>query len=257
MTADFLWLITSENKSFSLEANSVSRTGIFLLAIFLSFCAACATTDKSNKAEAYYKLGIAYLNDNKVQQAFVEFHKSYELDPHNKEVLNAIGIVYLLHLDEPNKAIQYFEGAVKEDPLYSEAFNNLGYAYEKTGNFEKAILNYKKALSNPLYPTAEKAYVNMGNSYYALGNFEAAIQSFKEAIKRAPSLSLAYWRMALCLNAMGRYGDASTAISEAVKLDPSYEGDREKAIEDLSVKKLRAKGREERDINDYIDILRY
>ncbi len=235
----------------------MNRARILLTIIILCLFAACATADKNDRADAYYKLGIAYLNDNKIQQAFVEFHKAYDLDPHNKEVLNAIGIVYLLHLDEPNKAIQYFEGAVKEDQLYSEAFNNLGYAYEKTGNFEKAISYYKKALSNPLYPTAEKAYVNMGNSYYAMGNFEAAMQSFKEAIKRAPSLSLPYWRMALCLNAMGRYGDASTAISEAVKLDPSYAGDREKAIEDLSVKKLRAKGREERDINDYIDILRY
>lgn len=235
----------------------MNRILIFLAIIILCICAACATADRSNRAEAYYKLGIAYLNDNKIQQAFVEFHKAYDLDPHNKEVLNAIGIVYLIHLDEPNKAIQYFEGAVKEDPLYSEAFNNLGYAYEKMGNFEKALFYYKKALSNPLYPTAEKAYINMGNSYYALGNFEASMQSYKEAIKRAPGLSLSYWRLALCLNAMGRYGEASTAIAEAVKLEPSYAGDREKAIEDLSVKKLRAKGREERDISDYLEILRY
>ncbi len=235
----------------------MSRAGIFLLVIILFLSAACATAGRENKAEAHYKLGIAYLNDNKVQQAFVEFHKAYELEPNKKEVLNAIGIIYLLHLDEADKAIQYFEKAVKEDPLYSEAFNNLGYGYEKIGNFEKAIFYYRKALSNPLYPTAEKAFINMGNSYYAIGNYEAAMQSYKEAVKRAPGLSMTYWRMALCLNAMGRYGDASTAISEAVKLDPTYAGDRDKAIEDLSVKKLRAKGREERDIGDYIEILRY
>jgi hypothetical protein len=56
---------------------------------------------------------------------------------------------------------------------------------------------------------------------------------------------------------MGRYGDASTAITEAVKLDPAYGGDREKAAEDLSLKKLRAKGYEEKDIIDYLEILRY
>lgn len=235
----------------------MSRSKIFLLVIIISFSAACATTDQGNRADAYYKLGIAYLNDNKVQQAFVEFHKAYELDPHRKEILNAIGIVYLLHLDETGKAISYFERAVKEDPLYSEAYNNLGYGHEKLGNFEKAISFYRKALSNPLYPTAEKAFINMGNSYYALGNFDAALQSYKEAIKRSPHLSNVYWRLALCLNAMGRYGDASTAITEAVKLDPAYGGDREKAIEDLNLRKLKAKGREEKDITDYLEILKY
>jgi Tfp pilus assembly protein PilF len=239
------------------EANGVIRSKILLLVIIISLSAACATTDNANRADAYYKLGIAYLSENKVQQAFVEFHKAYELNPHNKEILNAIGIVYLLHLEETDKAIEYFERAVKEDPLYSEAFNNLGYGFEKRGDFEKAISYYRKALSNPLYPTAEKAYINMGNSYYRLGNFDAALQSYKEAIKRAPGLGLAYWRLALCLNAMGRYGDASTAVSEAVKLEPAYGGDRGKAIEDLSLKKLKAKGREERDLQDYIEILKY
>jgi len=239
------------------EASGVSRSKIILLIIIFSFSAACATTDKTNRADAYYKLGIAYLSDNKVQQAFVEFHKAYELDPHNKEILNAIGTLYLLYLDETEKAISYFERAVKEDPLYSEAFNNLGYGYEKLGNFEKALSFYRKALSNPLYPTAEKAYINMGNSYFGLGNFDAALQSYKEAIKRSPGLSIAYWRLALCLNAMGRYGDAATAISEAVKLEPAYAGDREKAIEDLSLRKLKAKGREEREISDYLEILKY
>jgi type IV pilus assembly protein PilF len=233
----------------------VIRPKFFLLVIIIFLSAACATTDRTNKAEAYHKLGIAYLNENKVQQAFVEFFKAYELDPHNKEILFAIGTVYLLHLDETEKAISYFERAVKEDPLYSEAFNSLGYSYEKLGNFEKAIFFYGKALSNPLYPTAEKAYINMGNAYFGLGNYDASLQSYKEAIKRSPNLGIAYWRMALCLNAMGRYGDAATAVSEAVKLD--YAGDRDKAIEDLSLRKLKAKGREERDIGDYLEILKY
>ena len=233
------------------------RMGMVLLLMGSFLLAACATGDRANTAAAYYKLGVAYLNDNSIQRAYVEFHKAYELDPHNKEVLNAIGIVYLLHFDETRKAIEYFELALKEDPSYSEAFNNLGYCYEKLGNFEKAITYYRKALSNPLYPTAEKAYINLGNTYYRLGNFDEALQNYREAIKRAPGLSVIYWRLALCLNAMGRYGDASTAITQALKLDPEYAGDREKAVEELNVKKLKAKGVEEKDIVDYLEILKY
>lgn len=233
---------------------------IFNLIIALLLVSSCATMgrdDRIQEAEAHYKLGVAYSNEDKVQQAFVEFHKALELDPRNKEVLNALGIIHLLQFDEIEQAISYFEESVKADPEYSEAYNNLGYAHQKAGEFEKAISYYKKALSNPIYPTAEKAYYNMGFSYYRLGEFDAALNSFKEAIKRAPDLSLAYLGLALIYNATGKYGDASTAMAQAIKLSPVYRGDREKAAQDFAVKKLGAKGYEERDYRDYMEILKY
>jgi tetratricopeptide (TPR) repeat protein len=213
--------------------------------------------DAEKKAGAHYKIGLSYLNENNAQQAYVEFYKAYELDPKNKDVLNCIGIVYLLHFDEPLKAAEFFEKATKVDPNYSEAYNNLGYSYEKSSRFEKAIPFYKKAISNPVYSTVEKAYINMGNSYYRLGKYDDALASFKEAAKRAPALSLTFLRMALCYNAMGKYGDAATAMNQAISLDPIYKGDRVKAMEDFKAGKIKATGYEEQDIRDYIEILKY
>lgn len=232
------------------------------ISFLLSFCfmLACSTAQiekNPQMANAYYKIGVAYLNENKIQQAFVEFQKAYEINPHDKEVLNAIGIIYLLHFDELQKAAEYFEKAVKVDSDYSEAYNNLGVAHQKMEHFETAISFYKKALLNLMSRTPENAYINMGTSYYRLKNYESAINSFKEAIKRAPDLSLAYFRLALCYNAMGKYGDASASISHAVTLDPVYQGSREKALEDLSLKKFKATGYDEQDINDYLEILKY
>jgi type IV pilus assembly protein PilF len=220
----------------------------------------CATTpgqDQFQQAGAHYKVGVAYLNEAKVQQAFVEFQKAYELNPRDREVLYAIGIIYLLYFDETTKAIDFFEKATRVDPNYSDAYNNLGFAHEKLGRFDTAISYYKKAVSNLTYPTPEKSYISMGNSYYRLGRYEEAVISFKEATKRAPDLNLPYMRMALAYNALGRYGEASTALGYAIKLDPVYKGDIEKALEDFSIRKLRATGYEEKDIQDYIEILRY
>jgi hypothetical protein len=56
---------------------------------------------------------------------------------------------------------------------------------------------------------------------------------------------------------MGRYGDASTAMTYAIKLDPTYKGDKEKALEDFSIMKLKAIGYEEKDFRDYIEIIKY
>ena len=220
-------------------------------------CATLATSDSMKRAEAHYKIGVSYLNEKKVQQAFVEFQQAYELNPNNKEVLNAIGIVYLIYFEDTAKSINFFEKATKADPSYSDAYNNLGFAYEKLGQFDTAISFYKKALSNLLYPTPEKAYISMGNSYYRLGKYEDALYSYKEAIRRAPDLSLPYLKMSLCYNSMGRYGDASTAMTQAINLDPFYKGDREKALEDFNVMLIKATGYEEKDIRDYIEIIKY
>lgn len=233
---------------------------LFICILLLNGFTACATVDNVEniqKAGAYYKIGVAYLNENKIQQAFVEFQKAYELYPQNKEVLNAIGIIYLLHFDEHQKSIEYFEKAVRVDPSYSEAYNNLGVAHEKLGRYEAAISFYKKAVANLLYATPEKAYVNMGNSYYRMRDFDSAAYSYKEALKRAPALSLAYMRLSLCFNAMNRYGDAASAMTEAIRLDPFYMGDREKAFEDFRLRRLKASGAEEQDLTDYLEILKY
>ncbi|MEJ2696558.1 MAG: tetratricopeptide repeat protein [Candidatus Sulfobium sp.] len=235
----------------------ILRVTVFLMALSLLVSCASTGTESRKQADAHYKIGVAYLHQNEIQRAFVEFHKAYELNPHDKEVLNAIGIVYLLHLDEPTKAIEFFEKAAEEDPDYSEAYNNLGYSYQKLGKFEKAIAYYKKALSNPLYPTAEKAYANMGDSYYRLGRYDTAVRAFKEALKRSPDLVPAYKGLALCYNAMGRYGEASTAITQAIRLDPKYKGNRDEAIRDLKAKRLGASGYDEQDIRDYLEILKY
>ncbi|MEW6675084.1 MAG: tetratricopeptide repeat protein [Nitrospirota bacterium] len=228
-----------------------------LLTAFLSSCATSKTGENVQRASAHYKLGISYYNNNKIQAAYVEFQKALEFNPNDKEVLNAIGVIYLLNLEDIPKAIEFFERAISIDADFSDAHNNLGYAYEKTGMVKDAIKSYKTALANPLYQTAEKALNNLGRIYYRLGRYDDAIDAYREAIKRVPEFVLPYYGLALCYNAKGKYGDASIAIARAIELDPLYKGNRDRAIEDLKNRKISAEGDEAKDISDYLEILRY
>lgn len=231
---------------------------ISLCTAFLAFaCAGMSTEEKVQRATAHYQLGVSYLNDNNIQPAFVEFQKALEYNAEDKEVLNAVGIIYLLKLEDYQKAISFFQRALKVDKNYAEAWNNLGFAYEKVGQYPEAVEAYKTALSNPLYRNAEKGFYNLGRAYYRMKRYSEAADAYKEAIKRYSDFPPPYYGLALCFNALRRYGDAAAALKKAIELDPSYKGDKEKAVGDMKEKKLLLKAEEERDIEDLIEIMNY
>ncbi|MBI4685938.1 MAG: tetratricopeptide repeat protein [Nitrospirae bacterium] len=232
------------------------KKNVYLLVLIL-ICACATSSENVQKATAHYKIGLSYYNENNVQPAFIEYQKAYELNPEDKQVLNAIGFIYLFNFDDYPKAVDFFQKAIAIDNDFSDAQNNLGVAYERMRRFDDAIRSYKKAASNLLYMTPELAYDNLGRVYYRLGRYDEAIDVYKDAIKRKADFYNSYYGLALCYNAKGRYGDAATAITRAIEINPAYKGARDKAVNDLKQKKLKAKGDEEKDISDYLEILNY
>jgi tetratricopeptide (TPR) repeat protein len=49
-------------------------------------------------------------------------------------------------LGEVQKALKDFNEAIKRDSSYREAYYNRGIAYEKLGNYKKAVNDYNQAL---------------------------------------------------------------------------------------------------------------
>ncbi|NWF76747.1 MAG: tetratricopeptide repeat protein [Nitrospirae bacterium] len=231
---------------------------IFLLFICL-FCSCVTVKTKRDiqQSDAHFQLGLSYLNNNNIQPAFVEFQKAIDFDPDNKEAHNMIGVIYLTKLEDYSNAIIHFKKALNLDKNFSEVYNNLGNAYEKIGKHDEAIESYKAAIENPLYHNTALALYNIGMLYYKLARYDDAMDAFKESLKRNSDFYLSYYGLALCYNMKGQYDDAAVAISRAIELDPMYRGNRDKAIEDLRNRKIRAKAEEEKFIADYLEILKY
>jgi tetratricopeptide (TPR) repeat protein len=110
----------------------------------------------------------------------------YRQGPADSPVLaNKIGIAFhqLLLLDLAKKN---YERAIKLDPKYSEAINNLGTIYYSQKSYRRAIGYYKRALrySSP----SASIYSNLGTAYFGRKDFKRATECYEEAYKLDPDV---------------------------------------------------------------------
>lgn len=110
----------------------------------------------------------------------------YRQGPADSPVLaNKIGIAFhqLMQLDLAKK---YYERAIKLDPKYPEAINNLGTIYYARKSYRRAIHYYKKAL-HVSKPTAS-IYANLGAAYFGRKDYKHASVYYEEALKLDPDV---------------------------------------------------------------------
>ncbi|HDO25582.1 MAG TPA: tetratricopeptide repeat protein, partial [Nitrospirae bacterium] len=183
-------------------------------AVFSVLCvvlfSACVTTPKKEnndqrKAEAHYKLGYAYLTDNRLKKAYVEFQTVLNLEPRNKQALNALGLITSSPgFKEYKEAVKYFNRAISIDPNYSEAMNNLGAAYVNMGKWDEGIKYFRRALKNPVYAEPESAYYNIAYAQYMKGDYAGAVITLKGTISRYPEFPGSYYVLGLVYIKQGR-----------------------------------------------------
>lgn len=210
---------------------SLSYISAILLLLFLVGCATSQSRLKrENEASAHYKLGIAQLNENRTQEAFVEFQKSLEINPRNSDTHYALGHIYYYQGKYP-EAIQEFKTVLKLDPENSEAHNYLGKLYEIDKSWDDAIHEYQSALKNPKYATPQFAHYNLGLVYDNKGQFADAVKEFQEALRIDPnfvtalggsSAHIVYYEIGQAYASMQKSKEAIEAYQNAIKLIPDY-----------------------------------
>jgi tetratricopeptide (TPR) repeat protein len=99
-----------------------------------------------------------------------------------------------------------------------EAHRSLGYVWESTGNYERAIDSYDEALR--IHNNLPLLHVAVGNMYQALGDIEFAVDSYLRAVALDPTNPDPLNRIALAEARVGNYGIASQYAADAVDKEP-------------------------------------
>ena len=100
--------------------------------------------------------------------------------------------------DQPNKAIENFERALRLSPLDPMNFNNyvgIGSAHEVAQEYDEAVQFYRRALQER--PNAHWIYRNLASSLSGAGRMDEAKQAYAELVRHYPGLTVAKFRQAM------------------------------------------------------------
>lgn len=107
-------------------------------------------TKEKGTVQEYYELGSIFLSKKLYAQAINLFQKALRVKDEEEElapVYNALGFTYFSQ-EQYDLAIRNYKEALKTDPNYVTALNNLGHAYERKNLTAQALDAYEQALSH-------------------------------------------------------------------------------------------------------------
>jgi tetratricopeptide (TPR) repeat protein len=123
-------------------------------------------------------------------------------------------------LERHGEAARHYEKALKLNPSYAEAHNNLGNAMAALGHHEQAIASYEKALA--IKPIYAEAHSNLASALMALGRSLQALAHCEQALAIRPNYFEAHLSFAGALLAVGRREEARAQYHKALSLNPVH-----------------------------------
>lgn len=170
-----------------------------------------------------FTLAMAYIAMKHPDWARPELEKLARADPCDARYPYWISRVdyHDMHLSE---AVANARKAIRLDPRFMKAYNNLGLYEEGLGKYKEAIMAYRKAirlndeegLRSP-WPT-----LNLGVLLSKMDHLDEAEIYLRQSLSEAPHFPKAHFRLGALLEKENRDTAALKELEEAVTYDPSY-----------------------------------
>lgn len=147
---------------------------------------AIAAYKKAIEVNPYYwghhiVLGNAYFSIGATEQALAEFKRVTELDPENVRGWDNLGSA-LQRLGRAEESVPAYQKSIELEPTWSN-YSNLGNTYFNLRRYNEAIQAFEKATQ--LGPNQELAMGNLGDAYRASGQKDKAMATYDKAIALA------------------------------------------------------------------------
>lgn len=152
-------------------------------------------------SEAFQRRAFILFSMKDYEAAEPDFKKALSLNASDAVANNNYGTL-LFDRNRFDEARQHFETAVRYNPRYAHAFNNLASVYGVLGESER-----RAATEDPA--NRDRHLLN------AKMNFETAISYFQRSIKEDPDYSMPYYLMGMTYRNLGDESTAQTYFAKA------------------------------------------
>jgi tetratricopeptide (TPR) repeat protein len=128
-----------------------------------------------------------------------------------------VDAVMLKEQNQPDKAVEKLNQAVRKDRRFSLAQALLGEIYEQEGQYSKSATAYEAATS--LNPWSFKDYFSLGRVYQAMMEYAQAFRAYSRASELKPDHFEANFRAAQCSYEINDYNNALKYGRKAAQID--------------------------------------
>jgi tetratricopeptide (TPR) repeat protein len=105
--------------------------------------------------EAMYNLGMYYQELDNYNAAIETYTTLLKANPHHFDAHFNLGMLHVVKLNMVDEAMKLFNAAIADDPQDPRGYYGRGYCFEKKGDVNNAITDYKMALQvDPTYDNA-------------------------------------------------------------------------------------------------------
>jgi protein O-mannosyl-transferase len=117
-----------------------------------------------------------------------------------------------------DKAMEYYQTALRYTPNFPEAHFFLGNALDEQGKLDEAVAEYQKSLW--FRPTQEQTHIFMGIALAKQKKYDEAIVHYTAALKLNPDSAVAENNLARIFHTLGRFDEAIEHYNAALEIDP-------------------------------------
>ncbi len=130
-----------------------------------------------------YRIGEAFLTEGSPAEARPHMEKAVSRAPGNLRFRSRLAVAFL-HENRPTEAAALLDEVLDNNPKFTEAFNNRGFARLLLGDIEAAEADFLAAIA--LDPDLEGALGNLASLYYNTGRIAEARPYARRLLKRDP-----------------------------------------------------------------------
>ncbi|MCC2670668.1 MAG: repeat protein [Armatimonadetes bacterium] len=166
---------------------------------------------------AHYRLGLAYVQQDRQLDATREFLVVIQNDPGRAEVLNDLGVSYMLQ-ERYHESRMALDAAIEARPRYGRAKANMGRLRMATRMPYTAVKDLETAVEWDAKDAA--AWADLGQAYQEIQQFGDAERAYIEALKANERLQQARVGLGQVYSELGRPDEAERVLRDAVKREP-------------------------------------